>query len=146
MEKYFKDNTHKPDLVTVTDSLTLKVEGLIRYFVEKLGVSTFKFKGQKEDKIAMEKNLDDLLADLSHMPEGKPEQKTNFDENDRMLIKYVMTSKSGYNLRNKIAHSLLDLDEYSLGNVIVLICIILKLTKYKFVRNEGYYGDISDSK
>jgi hypothetical protein len=47
MEKYFNDNTYKPDLVTVTDSLTLKVEGLIRYFVEKLGVSTFKFKGQK---------------------------------------------------------------------------------------------------
>lgn len=146
MDKYLNDKTYKPDLVTVTDSLTLKIEGLIRYFVEKIGVSTFKFKGQNEDKIAMEKLLDDLLADLSHRPEGKPEQKTNFDEDDRMLIKYVMTLKAGYNLRNKVAHSLLDLDEYSLGSVIVLICIILKLTKYKFVKNEGYYGDISGSK
>ncbi|PSL07348.1 DUF4209 domain-containing protein [Cecembia rubra] len=132
MEKYRVDNTYNPDFVTVIDSLTLKIEGLIRYFVERLGIPTFKFK----DSIAMEKLLDDLLADLAHIPEGSPNQKTNFDEDDRFLIKYVMTSKSGYNLRNKVAHSLLDADEYSLGFVIVLLCIILKLTKYKFIRRD----------
>jgi hypothetical protein len=144
MEKYLNDNSYKPDLVTITDSLTLKVEGIVRYFVEKLGVSTFKFKGQNEDRIAMEKLLDDLLADLTHMPEGKPDQITNFDEDDRMLIKYVLTSKLGYNLRNKIAHSLLDIDEYNLGNIVVLLCIILKLTKYQFIKITDSYEDSSD--
>lgn len=145
LEKYLKDNTYNPDFVTVTDSLTLKIEGLVRYFVEKLGVSTFKFKGQNEDKIAMEKLLDDLMADLAHMPEGKPEQKTNFAEDDRLLIKYVLTSKAGFNLRNKVAHSLLDIDEYSLSSIIVLICIILRFTKYNFVKIDDQYGDESNS-
>ncbi|GMQ27558.1 DUF4209 domain-containing protein [Algoriphagus confluentis] len=132
LERYRLDNSYNPDIVTVIDSLTLKIEGLIRYFVERLGIPTFKFK----DSIAIEKLLDDLLADLAHMPEGNPDQKTNFDEDDRFLIKYVMTSKSGYNLRNKVAHCLLDVDEYSLGFVIVLLCIILKLTKYKFIKRD----------
>lgn len=141
LEKYLKDNTYNPDFVTVTDSLTLKIEGLVRYFVEKLGVSTFKFKAE----IAMEKQLDELLAELAHMPEGKPEQKTNFAEDDRLLIKYVLTSKAGFNLRNKVAHSLLDIDEYSLSSIIVLICIILRFTKYNFVKIDDQYGDESNS-
>lgn len=133
LEKYFEDNSHQFDYVTITDSLTLKVEGLIRYFVERLGIPTFKTRVKGPDKLVTEKLLDDLLMDLSDLTiEGKG-QKTNFQEDDRVLIKYVLTQKAGLNLRNKIAHGLLDIEEYSMGNLIVLICIIIKLSKYKFI-------------
>ncbi|TXE08843.1 DUF4209 domain-containing protein [Algoriphagus aquimarinus] len=132
MEDYRLDHKNFPDLLTSTDSLTLKIEGLVRFFVERLGLPTFKFRPKGKD-VVMEKLLDDLLADIKDRPLSKPDQVTNFDEDDRILIKYVMTEKAGLNLRNKVAHGLLDFNEYSLGNLIVLFCIILKLSKYKFV-------------
>ena len=91
----------------------------------------------------MEKLLDDLLADIAHQPPLKPEQKTNFDEEDRILIKYVLAEKAGLNLRNEIAHSLMDVFEYSFEHVVVLFCIIIKLSKYKFIESKGDTHDNS---
>jgi len=134
---YFNDSKYQCDFVTVTDSLTLKVEGLLRYFCEKTGIATFKTRQKGSDKLVMEKIFDELLADIAHEPPLKPDQKTNFDENDRIFIKYVMTEKAGLNLRNAVAHSLMDIYEYSFEHVIVLFCIIMKLSKYKFVEKKG---------
>jgi len=89
----------------------------------------------------MEKLLDELLANIAHKPPLNPNQITNFDENDRMLIKYVLTEKAGMNLRNEVAHSLMDIYEYSFTNVVVLFSIIMKLSNYKFV--EGGSEDVS---
>jgi hypothetical protein len=83
----------------------------------------------------MEKLIDDLLVDLKNSTENP----TNFDENDRIFIKYVLTEKSGLNLRNKVAHGLMDIEDYSFSNILLVFCIILKLSKYKFtpiVKNE----------
>jgi len=140
LNKLDADSSYQCDFVTITDSLTLKVEGLIRYFCEKIGIATFKTR-KKTDKLVMEKLLDDLLADIAHEPPLNPDQKTNFDEEDRIFIKYVMTEKAGLNLRNEVAHSLMDIYEYSFVNVVVLFCIIMKLSKYKFV--EGGNKDVS---
>jgi hypothetical protein len=136
LEISFADNKHQFDYVTVTDSLTLKVEGLLRYFCEKIGIATFKTKPNRQrnsDNIVMEKLLDDLLADIAH----KPGHETNFDEEDRYYIKYVMSEKIGLNLRNKVAHSLMDIFEYSFEHIVVLFCIIMKLSKYKFIETKG---------
>jgi hypothetical protein len=144
LDKFFSDNTYHCDFVTVTDSLTLKVEGLLRYFCEKIGIATFKTRQKGSDKLVMEKLLDDLLADIAHEPPLRPEQKTNFDEEDRILIKYVLAEKAGLNLRNAVAHSLMDIFEYSFEHVIVLFCIIIKLSKYKFIETKGE-NDYDDS-
>ena len=146
LDNYFADNTYQCDFVTVTDSLTLKVEGLLRYFCEKIGIATFKTKQKGSDRLVMEKTLDDLLADLEHEPTLKPEQKTNFDEEDRILIKYVMAEKVGLNLRNTVAHSLMDIFEYSFEHVVVLFCIIMKLSKYKFIEKTGEKNNGNGSK
>lgn len=143
LDSFFADNTYQCDFVTITDSLTLKVEGLLRYFCEKIGVATFKTRQKGSDKLVMEKLLDDLLADIAHEPPLKPEQKTNFDEEDRILIKYVLTEKAGLNLRNAVAHSLMDVFEYSFEHVVVLFCIIIKLSKYKFIETKGDTHDNS---
>ena len=137
LDKSFEDNQNRFDFVTITDSLTLKVEGILRYFCEKLGIATFKTRGKDPDKLVMEKLLDDLLADIAHKPLHKPDQDTNFDEEDRIFIKYVMSEKVGLNLRNKVAHGLMDVFEYSFEHIVVLFCIIMKLSKYKFVETKG---------
>jgi hypothetical protein len=135
LDEFFKDNTYQFDGVTIIDSLTLKIEGLIRFFCEKIGIATFKPRQKGPDKLVMEKLLDDLLADIAHKPPERPDQETNFDEEDRMFIKYVLTEKAGLNLRHSVAHSLMDIYEYSFEQVVVIFSIILKLGKYKFIEN-----------
>jgi len=126
----FQNSDYEYDYVTVTDSLTLKVEQLLRNFCEKLRIPTFKLRVKGSDKLIMEKLLDDILDDL------KPEKLTGFDEEDRIFIKYVMTEKAGLNLRNQVAHGLMDINEYSFDKISLLFCIVLKLSKYKFTIKE----------
>lgn len=148
LDKYFNNNDYQYDLVTIIDSLTLKVEGLLRFFCEKIGIATFKNRQKKgvNKPIMMEKLFDDLLADIAHKPPLRPEQITNFDEQDRIFIKYVMAEKAGLNLRNRVAHGLMDYFEYSFENVVVLFSIILKLSKYKFIELTKEEGDDIGSK
>lgn len=136
LDGYSKNDKYQADFVTITDSLTLKIEGLLRYFCEKIGIATFKTRQKGSDKLVMEKLIDDLLADLEHEPLLKPNQKTNFNEEDRTYIKYVMSEKAGVNLRNLVAHSLMDIYEYSFEHIVVLFCIIMKLSKYNFVETK----------
>lgn len=143
LDRFFADNTYQCEFVTITDSLTLKIEGLLRNFCEKIGIATFKRRPKGSHELMMEKLLDDLLADIAHEPHLKPEQKTNFDEEDRILIKYVLAEKAGLNLRNAVAHSLMDVFEYSFEHVVILFCIIIKLSKYKFIETKGDTHDNS---
>lgn len=129
LDLYFQDNNYQCDFVTVTDSLSLKIEQLLRNLCEKIGITTFKLRDKRGDKLVMEKLLDDILSDLKHTEE-KP---TNFSEEDRIFIKYVLTEKAGLNLRNQIAHGLMDVNEYTWGNILLLFCIVMKLSKYKFI-------------
>ena len=135
LDKSFKSDDYQCDFVTIIDSLTLKIEGLLRYFCERIGTATFKPRQKGSDKLVMEKLLDELLADIAHQPPLRPDQVTNFDEEDRIYIKYVLAEKAGLNLRNEVAHSLMDISEYSFKTVVVLFCIILKLSKYKFIES-----------
>lgn len=128
LDLFFADNSHQLDYVTITDSLVLKVESIIRYFCEKIGIATFKTRQKGSDKLVMEKLLDDLLVNIKHSDKNT----TGFDEEDRIFIKYVLTEKAGLNLRNEVAHGLLDIYEYTFSNIIVVLSIILKLSKYKF--------------
>lgn len=132
---FFADNTRSFDNVTITDSLTLKIESILRNICEIINIPTFKTRQKGSEKLVMEKLIDDLLVDLKNSTENP----TNFDENDRIFIKYVLTEKSGLNLRNKVAHGLMDIEDYSFSNILLVFCIILKLSKYKFtpiVKNE----------
>lgn len=128
LELSFADSSHQFDYITITDSLTLKIESILRNFCEKISIPTFKTRQKGADKLVMEKLIDDLFADLKHSTENP----TNFDEEDRQFIRYVLTEKSGLNLRNKVAHGLMDFNEYSFDNILLLFSIIMKLSKYKF--------------
>ena len=70
----------------------------------------------------MEKLLDELLADL----------KGKLEEEDRFFIKFFLSEKAGYNLRNRVAHGIMDDDEYGVENVFLVLTMILKLASYEF--------------
>lgn len=131
LDSFFTDNGYEPDYVTITDSLVLKIETLIRNFCEKIGIATFKTRQKGNDKLVMEKLLDDLLVDIK----SSDSNHTGFDEEDRIYIKFVLSEKAGLNLRNQVAHGLLDINQYSFPNIIVILSIILKISKYSFAKN-----------
>lgn len=130
---WFKSPENKPNLIVAIDSLVLKAEALLRYFCDIVDIPTFK---QREDGIVMEKNLDEILAALEHKPNADPPIITNFREDDRKFIKFVLSEKCGENLRNRIAHGLLDAEEYSIEKAILAFTIIIRLSKYQFKKNE----------
>lgn len=131
LDSFFADNDYELDYVTITDSLVLKIETLIRNYCEKIGIATFKTRQKGNDKLVMEKLLDDLLADIK----SSDINHTGFDEEDRIFIKYVLSEKAGLNLRNQVAHGLMDINEYSFSNIIIILSIILKISKYSFTKN-----------
>ena len=123
------DENYIPDYVTIVDSLTLKIEGLLRFFIEKLKIPTFAKRRSKDGDVIMEKLFDDIIADLK----GTPESPSSFVKDHLTMLKYVMSEKIGWNLRNEVAHSLLQIEDYSLDKIVVLFCLILKLSKYVFI-------------
>lgn len=130
LDLLFKDNenTYEPDFITIIDSLTLKIEGLLRGFFEKIGIETFKTRLKGKHKLVMEKQLDDLLSDL----QPKTDNETVMLEEDRIMLKFVLSEKAGLNLRNNIAHGLMDHNEYKFETVVILFSLIMKLSNYLF--------------
>lgn len=122
----WKENAgYNPEIIPITDSLVLKVEALLRYFCDRIGINTFRL---RDDGLVMELNLDEILAALEH----KSNRETNFLEENRRFIKYNLSEKAGENLRNKIADGLMDSFEYSIDKTIIAFTIIMRLSKYKF--------------
>jgi hypothetical protein len=123
---YFIASGNLPDFVLPIDSLTLKIEGLIRDICNFSGVATFYFiQDEKGRQIAREKDLGALLY------EGKI--KELFDEDDLLFFRFLLVEKAGYNLRHRLAHSLLLFQEYHVNFMHLLILTLLKLGKYNFV-------------
>jgi len=121
LKKWNDDSTYIPNLICATDSLVLKAEYLLREICRLSGIPIFK-PNPKQEGITMEKLLHDLLNDL----DGK------LSEDDHFFIKFVLSDKVGYNLRNEIAHGLMDNIDYQLEHVLLAILIILKLSNYQF--------------
>lgn len=113
------------DYITVTDTLTLKIESILRLYCERIGIATMKPREKAGVGLVMEKLLDDLLNEIKDTPE-KP---TGFREEDRLLLKYVLTLK-GHNLRNRVAHGLMDAWEYNFPHIVILLVILLRLSNY----------------
>ncbi|MFH0977652.1 MAG: DUF4209 domain-containing protein [Spirochaetota bacterium] len=126
MQIYFSEKSYIPNFILAIDSLTLKIEGLIRDICTFSKITTFiQTKDSKSRNITMEKDINWLLHEESI--------KTVFDEDDLLFFKYVLIEKSGLNLRNKVAHCLMDYSEYHITHVNLLIMVLFRLGKYDFV-------------
>lgn len=128
IENWRINNDYSPNFICSTDSLVTKTEYLIRFFCKLANISTFTEKQKGSHKYKMEKNIDELLSSLKHTdinPSG-------FSEEHRIFIQFILSQKIGLNLRHRVAHGLMDADEYNFLNPLFIIQIILKLSGYSF--------------
>lgn len=133
---YFLAVGKYPNLVLCIDSLILKIEGPLRDLCNYSGITTFFQKQDKQGRtIYREKDLNALLHE--------EKMKELFDEDDLLLFKFVLVEKAGYNLRHKIAHSLIFYGEYNINYVHLLLLLLLKLGKFDFKQIEKEPADIT---
>jgi hypothetical protein len=129
MQFWFVNPSTFPNLVLSIDSLTLKLEGLFRDFCRLSGVTTFYMtKDSKGRNIVREKDIHALLYENKIIE--------YFNEDDLLFFKFLLVEQAGYNLRHKIAHSLMLFQEYGIGYMHLLILALLRLGKYDFVKQE----------
>ena len=123
---HLADPTHNhPNFVLCLDSLTLKIEGLFRDMCQLSGVVTSRQRRDNSGRnVTLEKDIDALLRE-----EAVTEL---FDEDDLLFFKFLLVEKAGYNLRHKIAHSLLPFQGYGWSYMNLMILALLRLGKYDF--------------
>lgn len=133
MHYFLLNPKNYPVFVLSIDSLTLKVEGLLRDICQFNGESTFyQTQDGKGRNITREKNIQALLNEESI--------KKLFDEDDLLFFKFLLVEKAGYNLRHRIAHSLMLFREYDIRYMHLLILAVLRLGKYDFVKEYRNLG------
>jgi len=123
LDRWRKQETDDPDFIAATDSLVLKVEYVLRYMCERLGITTFR---PKREGIVHEKLLEDLFQDLD----------PHLDQEDLFFIRFYLQEKAGQNLRNRIAHGLMDENEYGIEKALLVLVMLLKLASYAFKPRE----------
>ena len=128
MKKYLKGGKKKflySNVILTSDSLAMKIEGLIREIFQILGKPTFIIRKEKGGKnITIEKDLNAFLIDDF--------AKEIFSKDLRLLMRFLLTEPSGHNLRNNIGHCLMQKEHYNFLNLHLLFLIILRLGNYKF--------------
>jgi hypothetical protein len=120
LDRWRQGETEEPDFIAATDSLVLKVEYVLRYMCALLGITTFRPK--REDGIVHEKLLEELFRDLA----------VHLDPEDLFFIRFYLQEKAGQNLRNRVAHGLMDENEYGIEKVLLVLVMLLKLAGYVF--------------
>lgn len=106
-----------PNFILCIDSLTLKIEGLLRSFCERINVPTSHRKGD---------GMEEML--LHNILKNEAIQKY-FDEEDLFLFNYLFTSE-GANIRNSVAHCFYFHKDYSSDFMLILIAVLLRIGKY----------------
>lgn len=134
LKKWKEDLNYHPNFIASVDSLILKAEYLLREICAFLEIPTFK-PNDRNPGVIMEKLLHNILDDLQKkMSEDNLNGKIT--EDDLFFIKFTLSNKVGYNLRNRVAHGLMDDIEYNLEHALLAIIIILKLSNYQFKKQE----------
>ena len=124
LERHVTGISRDSDWVLCVDSLTPKLEGLLREFCESHDITTFlTTTDSKGRQISREKDLNALLHE--------DDLKGLINQDDLTFFKFLLVEHAGYNLRNKIAHCLMvSPRSYSRDYAILLIVAILRLAKY----------------
>lgn len=132
LEKWFENpKKYYPYLVTITDSFVLKFETWIRYYLECHKQPTISSLPQ-ENGIIREKDLNYLLYDDFIIKK--------FDFNDLLYFRYLFIAKEGWNLRNDIAHGILNPEQYTVELFNWVFFAFLRLSKYDFPNAERNRG------
>lgn len=111
---------YKPSFVLCVDSLTMKFEGLLRDFCERMNIPTSVSRKKGMQEAYIHNVLDNATI------------KKFFNEDDMLLFNYLFSSDSGLNLRNNVAHCFYDYEEYHPDQMFLLIAALLRLAKYDY--------------
>jgi DNA-binding transcriptional MerR regulator len=113
----------KNNLLLAIDSLTPKIEGLIRELYEIIEKPVDKIKTERGGKqVTEKKGLDELLRDSC--------AEEVFGNDLLILMKYVLIELGGLNLRNNISHALMFRENYLLSYGYWIFIIILRIGAY----------------
>ncbi len=135
MNFFFANPTaNVPNFVLSLDSLTLKIEGLFRELCQLVGVATSRQKKDKSKRnVAQEKDINALLHEDTI--------KELFDEHDLLFFNFLLVEKWGFNLRHRIAHSLISFQDYNWHFMHLVILAFLRLGKYNFAQSNDAPSD-----
>lgn len=116
-------NPEHANFILCVDSFVLKIEGIIRDLCKFNKIVTSK--PDKNNKLVKkEKNINDLLY------ENKLKKVLSIDE--LLFLRVLLIEQSGYNLRNRIAHSLIEPHDYTVYTANLLLFALLRLFKYEW--------------
>lgn len=122
----YQNPLNVPNFVLAIDSLSIKIEGILRDICELRGVTTF-FQADdgKGRNIVKEKDINALLREDTI--------KNTLSKDDLMLLQFLLVDKAGWNLRNRVAHTLIrNANDYTLQHMLLLVVVILKLAKNEY--------------
>lgn len=114
-------NHNYTNYILCIDSMTLKLEGLIRHFAKIIQCPTIVINKKKNG--TRERYIEEIISHSKF--------KAYFNEDDLFFISYVLTRK-GMNIRNNIAHGFYRYDNYSVTLMILLVTVLLRISKFDF--------------
>lgn len=116
------------DLVLATDSLSTKMEGLLRAFAQLNNVNTTKV---EDEKISGAKNVQTREIYMTELlTDQYPNFKELFDDDEYKFLKYIYL-KDGLNIRNDIAHSFYKPENYSMAKLLLIVLSLFRISKLK---------------
>ena len=112
------------DWVMIIDSMTLKIEKMLRIIAMQQGIIDFKSKVKTHStaNVMQEILLDDIIGELR--------KKSDFDPMTLTLCKAVLC-QNGFNIRNKVAHGMMALQDYNATTATMIFMLIMRLTTYQ---------------
>jgi hypothetical protein len=129
LRRYLSTKTELPKLMLSIDSLTTKIEGIVRDLIGFLGSTPTEAKQKGKQRTIESRSLDKLLEDkmlLDHL-----------GEDNVFFIRFVLSEKAGWNLRAEVAHSLLSPREYRVQMFHLLLLIVFRLSRFSLVATVG---------
>lgn len=114
----------KKEYIAAIHILVFQIEGVLRDLLGKLGLSTFSYRNNEKRK----RMLSDILATLSQI-EG-------IDKDFLKFIEIFLSDIRGDNYRNKIAHGLLSLEDFTKENAQLLLLILIQLASYSIDKKD----------
>lgn len=125
--------------VGATDSLTLKIEGVLRCLnVLAGGSESYVTRDRQGRPLSRARDLDDLLRQPLLVQMLGPD--TTF------FLRFLLVEKAGLNLRHRIAHSLMITPEYALENLHLLFVAIMRLAPFSLTPGLDNDSDREDSR
>lgn len=117
VQSWVSSKYYVPSFVLCIDSLTLKIEGLLRNFSERVNISTSVGRAKGIQEAYIHNVLDNETI------------KKYFNEDDLLFFNYLFANEGGLNIRNNVAHCFYSYNEYSSDKMLLLIAALLRIAK-----------------